>query len=71
MTIINLTRDPATAEQRAAGVVDIVSPALWEELLALLTFEHPLTEREWTELTADGGPVTSGYRHIGFVPVRT
>lgn len=29
------------------------------------------SQREWTELTADGGPVTSGYRHIGFVPVRT
>lgn len=50
--IINLTQHLTTPEQQTAGVVDIVSPALRGELLALLTFEDPPTEHELLERAA-------------------
>jgi len=40
MTILNLTQHPATAEQKAAGVVDLPDDRAWQIRLCL-TFDNP------------------------------
>jgi len=47
-TIINLTRHPATNEQKEAGVIDLPEDKR-EVLVELLTFEEPPSDKEMKE----------------------